>query len=408
MAKKKYEDEYIRYGGLDIDVNRDYKKAENEYAEVGNFNKAGEMERYRNNKIKAGYGQGYEPTYSYNYKPKFVDKADNLRGQLENYDDFSWDINTDPSYRALSSVYGVNAKKASDNALASAAAANGGRLSSNAIKAASLAYQDKMSGLEAEIPQLREAAYAMYRDKKNDVRNLMYDYEAAEDVNYSRWSDDYNRRYENAWDLINNNMKEREFAETVASGQAQRNSLRFADALSASQAVGYVNEELSALTGIPPGTPTTELFGMIENMRYNLGNSLGKYPGWFLGSYGYGNEDSKTFEADSFDRSLALEEKIADQNYKVNMAKIAEDYANGTYTGAATYYGNDSVGDNSVGNDYDYESDTTSNYVSDFKNQISSGKKSYSEIYNEVDAMRKKGKITDAEAIQILKGLGLG
>lgn len=412
MSKKKYEDDYIRYGGLDIDVNRDYKKAENEYAEVGNFNKAGEMEGYRRNKIAAGYGSGYEPTYKYNYNPKYTSKTDSLREQLENFGDFDWNAKSDDAYKSLAGVYHQNAKRASDNALASAAAANGGRLGANAITAASLAYQDKMSGLEAEIPQLRAAAYNMYRDNKNDLRNLMYDYEAAEDVNYSRWNEDYDRRYKNTWDLINNNLKEREFAETILNGQAQRNSLAFADALSASQAVGHVTEELSGMTGIAPGTPTTELFGMVENMRYNLGGSLGKYPGWWLGSYGYGNEDNKTFEADSFDRKLEQDKNQfyaeLDQNNRHFYDDLGYKYASNKYTSGNGYGG-------SGGTTYDYDytddsyeydnsedalSENASYLYEDIKQRISQGMK-YTDVINEL-----KKNVSEEEARIILEKLG--
>ena len=321
--KKKYADEngYIQYGGYDIDTNRNYEQAKREYADVGNYNRAGLMEDIRNSKIDAGYGNEYDKTYKYNYKPKYLDKSDDLRGQLEDYSDFSWDANSDDAYRGLASVYHYNAQKASDNALANAAAANGGRLGANAITAASLAYQDKMSGLESEIPQLRQAAYSMYRDNKNDLRNLMYDVEAAEDRNYSRWSDDYNRRYQNTWDLINHNLKEREFEESRLNNEANRGSLTFNDALAASKALGYGTNKFGEITGTAPGTAMADFFNTTEDRRLALAKLLGTVPGWINGSYGFGDQDSVT-----------LERLIADMDYDVSLRKIAEDYANGKYT----------------------------------------------------------------------------
>lgn len=388
--KKKYADEngYIQSGGYDIDTNRNYKKAEREYADVGNFSRAGLMERMRNEKIDAGYGNGYQKENLYNYQPKYLGKADELRGQLENYGDFSWDINTDGDYRALANVYSANARKASNNALAQMAAANGGRLSSNALMAASQAYQDKMSGLEAEIPQLRQAAYNMYRDNKGDLRTLMYDTEAAEDRNYSRWTDDYNRRYQNTWDLINHDMEKQRLAETVASGQAQRNSLAFTDALAASEGVGYVTPDLEAITGVPQGTPMADFFNTTEDRRLNLANILGTVPGWIKGSYGFGDGDS-----------ITLDRLNSDRNYEVAKEANAIDRANGKITGGGGSGGSGDYGDYSTGDDY---SNDTSNdaYVEELKTRIANGA-TYPEIWEEITA-----NYPESEGMEILKKLG--
>jgi hypothetical protein len=268
------------------------------------------------------------------------------------------------------------------------AAANGGRLSSNALMAASQAYQDKMSGLEAEIPQLRQAAYNMYRDNKNDLRTLMYDTEAAEDRNYSRWTDDYNRRYENTWDLINHDMEKQRLAETVASGQAQRNSLAFTDALAASQGVGYVTPDLEAITGVPQGTPMADFFNTTEDRRLSLANILGTVPGWIKGSYGFGDGDS-----------ITLDRLNSDRNYEVAKEANAIDRANGKITGGGGSGGSDDYGDYSTGDDY---SDDTSNdaYVEELKTRIANGA-TFPEIWEEVTA-----NYPESEGMEIFKKLG--
>ena len=199
---RKEDDEKIRVGNYDIDPNEDYMSGYNKSLAVGDLNAAAEYERKRNAKIEAGYGNGYSPTYNLNYKSKYDDKIEALRGDLENYKKFSYDPMKDDAYKSLVGVYNKNALNASKNAMTQAAIQNGGRLSSNAMVAASLAYGDQMSQLQAEIPQLREAAYNMYLNEKNDKRNLMNDYISAENENYGRWSDNYNRMYQNARDLI--------------------------------------------------------------------------------------------------------------------------------------------------------------------------------------------------------------
>lgn len=207
---RKEDDEKIRVGNYDIDPNEDYMSGYNKSLAVGDLNAAADYERKRNAKIEAGYGNGYAPTYNLNYKSKYDDKIEALRGDLENYKKFSYDPMKDDAYKSLVGVYNKNALNASKNAMTQAAIQNGGRLSSNAMVAASLAYGDQMSQLQAEIPQLREAAYNMYLNEKNDKRNLMNDYISAENENYGRWVDNYNRMYQNARDLIADNQQREE------------------------------------------------------------------------------------------------------------------------------------------------------------------------------------------------------
>ncbi len=148
----------INYGNFDFDPNTDYMAKRIEAEKAGDFNAASYYERMRNSKIASGFGGKYQPTYDLNYKSKYGEKISGLRDKLENYDSFSYDLESDENYNALKNVYHKNALEAQKNALAQAAAANGGRLSSNAIIAASLGYGNKMSQLEGEIPQLRQAA----------------------------------------------------------------------------------------------------------------------------------------------------------------------------------------------------------------------------------------------------------
>lgn len=192
----------MKYPNETFEPNVDYQQRYDDALAQGDFIGAGKAERQRYNKIAGGYGGIYQPTYNLNYNSKYGDKIATLRDNLENYRAFKYDPTKDDAYNSLTRVYSQNAEKAASNALAKAAAANGGRLSSNAIIATDLAYQDKMGQLEAEIPQLRQAAYNMYLNEKSDVRNLMNDHINAENENYSRWNDNYNRLYQNARDLV--------------------------------------------------------------------------------------------------------------------------------------------------------------------------------------------------------------
>lgn len=168
-------------------------KAERE----GRFNDASYFFGMRDEKIDAGLGGGYSKFNPYQYNSKYGDKIADLREQYENYEDFTYNPLQDDAYKSLANVYSKNASDAAANALGQAAAANGGRMSSNALIASNLAYQNKMAGLEAEIPALRQAAYDMYLGGKNDLRTTLNDYMYQEQQDYARWENDLDRRINN-------------------------------------------------------------------------------------------------------------------------------------------------------------------------------------------------------------------
>lgn len=181
----------------DLYPNTNYMQNMLDSEKAGDYNSAAYWERMRNEKIKNGYGGGYAPTSFYNYNSKYGDKIADLRDQYENYKDFSYNPLQDDAYKSLANVYSKNASDAAANALGQAAAANGGRMSSNALIASNLAYQNKMAGLEAEIPALRQAAYDMYLGGKNDLRTSLNDYMYQEQQDYARWENDLDRRINN-------------------------------------------------------------------------------------------------------------------------------------------------------------------------------------------------------------------
>lgn len=181
----------------DLYPNTNYMQNMLDSEKAGDYNSAAYWERMRNEKIKNGYGGGYAPTSFYNYNSKYGDKIADLRDQYENYEDFTYNPLQDDAYKSLANVYSKNASDAAANALGQAAAANGGRMSSNALIASNLAYQNKMAGLEAEIPALRQAAYDMYLGGKNDLRTSLNDYMYQEQQDYARWENDLDRRINN-------------------------------------------------------------------------------------------------------------------------------------------------------------------------------------------------------------------
>ena len=277
----KYEDKWNKESQYNThSVDEDFMTKMQDAERRGDLEAAAYWERVRNEKIGLGYGGQYSPTYKYNYNPsENRAKADDIREKLMEYDKFDYDPQNDAAYKALTNVYHRNAKAASENALARAAAANGGRLSSNAIIAANLGYQDKMAGLEAEIPQLRQAAYNMHRDKKNDLRQMAYDYDTLEAENYNRWADDYTRRYTNTLDMLKRQDAERE-------REDNKDTLAYNRAYTMAQSLGYVTDDLSALTGIPSGTPFETAKQYLTNLQASVQSDMGSYSREWLDSQG--------------------------------------------------------------------------------------------------------------------------
>ena len=277
----KYEDKWNKESQYNThSVDEDFMSKMQDAEKRGDLEAAAYWERVRNEKIGLGYGGQYSPTYKYNYNPsENRAKADDIREKLMEYDKFDYDPQNDAAYKALTNVYHRNAKAASENALARAAAANGGRLSSNAIIAANLGYQDKMAGLEAEIPQLRQAAYNMHRDKKNDLRQMAYDYDTLEAENYNRWADDYTRRYTNTLDMLKRQDAERE-------REDNKDTLAYNRAYTMAQSLGYVTDDLSALTGIPSGTPFETAKQYLTNLQASVQSDMGSYSREWLDSQG--------------------------------------------------------------------------------------------------------------------------
>lgn len=382
-APQTNEDRWKYKSQYDEPVSTDFMSNMVRDASSGNFPGAAYNERVRNEKIRLGYGGKYEPTYMFNYNPsENQKKAEEIRNKLSEYDKFDYDPSEDAAYKALTNIYHNNAKAASENALARAAAANGGRLSSNAIIAANLGYQDKMAGLEAEIPQLRQAAYNMFRDEKNDLRQLGYDYAAAETENYGRWVDDYNRLYTGTMDRLNLDRTNR-LDEQAAKTTELNNAIVMA------QNLGYVTDALSALTGVPAGTPFASVQQYLTNLQASVQSDMGNYSREWLDSQGMPYVEagptlsSKQLDATNYNNLL---------DYNASIYKT--DKSNEQYNPYADQ--DNDVNDNPPESPDDIVTEPTSDQkVNDAYNAV----KNSPNPADEINSLMKKGKLklTDGE-----------
>jgi uncharacterized membrane protein YgcG len=251
----------------DIQPNTNYMQDMLNSEKQGDFNTSAYFERMHNQKINDGYGGGYAPTNFYNYNSKYGDKISQLMSDFENYEDFRYDPADDESYQSLARVYRKNARDAATNAMAQVMAANGGRGGSNAVIASNLAYQNKMAGLEAEIPALRELAYNMYLGKKNDLRESLNDYIYQDQTDYGRWQSDLERRIDNEKYLYDRQNAE---AQNTYNRKTTEEKELYNRALERTMQFGVVvSPEDAAILGVAVGTPISDSYIWKTTFDYN-------------------------------------------------------------------------------------------------------------------------------------------
>ena len=403
-------------GPVGIYPDKNYMESMINNESVGNVFGAKRDELDRNRKIDMGYGNGYEKTNYYNYSPKYTQKADELRQQLEDYKEFDYDPANDKAYQALARVYGTNANKAYKDAMAIAAAANGGRLSGGVLSAAGNAYANVMSGLDAEIPQLREAAYSMYRDGKNDVRNLMYDYEAAEDVNYNRWADDYNRNNEALWNYLKWSREGEQWNKNFGLNEKQINaqidSMMKNDEIQASIMGGFVTKKAAELfPGLEEGAPTNEALNQYLSRQIQVAEGMGRYWDSLAQSYGadYGSNSVARDQMDkNYDiglKEIALTREQMEKNYDIDLRKLAQNQQQIDYNTGKGSGGGKSVsgsGNSSV----DYGTTNPPASTQDVYDTIMNSGGSDMDKIKKISSMQARGDLTSAQADELYEKLG--
>lgn len=99
---------------------------------------------------------------------------------------FRYDPGRDPLYRSYAERYVQNGRMAMRDTQGAAAALTGGYGSSYAQAAGQQQYDEYLRGLAEAMPQLYEQAYQQYRDQGQALRD-------AYDLNWQRREDDYQR-----------------------------------------------------------------------------------------------------------------------------------------------------------------------------------------------------------------------
>ena len=117
----------------------------------------------------------------------------NVKDSIKNYDNFSYDVNSDALYQQLVNQYVQQGKMASADVMGKAAGMTGGYGNSYANTVGNQVYQSYIQQLNNEIPALYESALNQHNMKKQALYDeyalLMNEY----DREYGLYADEYSR-----------------------------------------------------------------------------------------------------------------------------------------------------------------------------------------------------------------------
>ncbi len=218
-------------------------------------------ERYYFNKMN-GVGGNYENRPTYN--PKYESKLDEMLDRVLSGEQFSYNPQNDPAYRAYEKQYTREGERAMKDTLATLAATAGG-MNSNAVSAAAQANNYYMKQLSDKIPELYSMAYDMYRNQRNDERQNLALISELDNNDFNRYLNNMNiyqndvARAENMYnDRYNQSRaddewrygleKDKKNEENTRLWQMLQNGLVPTD--SAAEAAGFTPEQVKAIADI--------------------------------------------------------------------------------------------------------------------------------------------------------------
>ncbi|MBQ9342811.1 MAG: peptidoglycan-binding protein [Clostridia bacterium] len=127
------------------------------------------------------------------YQSKYTDQMDDLLNQITARGPFSYDPTNDPLYNIYKDRYIMNGQRAMQDTMGQAAALTGGYGNSYAQIAGQQQYNQYMEGLNDIVPELEQRAYQRYADEGDRLINNYNLLGTADDRDYSRNMDDYNK-----------------------------------------------------------------------------------------------------------------------------------------------------------------------------------------------------------------------
>ncbi len=132
---------------------------------------------------------GFEGTRPGPYESGYRAQMDEILGQLADREGFSYNPEEDQLYKNYRDQYLRLGNRAMQDTMAQAAGLTGGYGNSYATGAGQQAYQDYLSKLNEQMPNLYQLAYNRYKDQGDDLYNRLNALHALDTTDYSRYRD---------------------------------------------------------------------------------------------------------------------------------------------------------------------------------------------------------------------------
>ena len=127
------------------------------------------------------------------YQSKWQSQIDDMIGRILNREEFSYDVNEDALYKQYAEQYKRGGQLAMQDTMGQAASMTGGYGNSYAASVGNQAYQEYMSKLNEVVPELYGMAYDRYQDEGQEMYNQYGLLSDAEQQDYGRYQDEYNK-----------------------------------------------------------------------------------------------------------------------------------------------------------------------------------------------------------------------
>lgn len=123
------------------------------------------------------------------YQSQWGDQIQQMINQALNRPAFNYDFAADPMYQQYAQQYQRGGQMAMENAMAQSAALTGGYGNSYAQQVGQQTYQGYMTDLYNQLPELRNAAYQLYQDEGNTLRQNLAMLQGQDESDYGRYRD---------------------------------------------------------------------------------------------------------------------------------------------------------------------------------------------------------------------------
>ena len=136
------------------------------------------------------YSENYEIRNNKGYESPYKKVKSRILSRISDMDDFSYDYERDPVFKAYYSLYQKLGDDAYERALSENALRTGGVVSSSAISAAMGAKNHYNSMISEKVPELYRDAYSRYKDEYERLYDRLEIISDLDDSEYSRYRDE--------------------------------------------------------------------------------------------------------------------------------------------------------------------------------------------------------------------------